>query len=88
MVTANQAAINIACQGWGLTRVLSYQVASRVGAGELDIVLQDFEPPALPIHVVYQKTNRIPAKVRTFVDFLVERLKRDEALLPTAKGMT
>lgn len=88
VVTANQAAINIACQGWGLTRVLSYQVASRVSAGELDIVLQDFEPPALPIHVVYPNTHRIPAKVRTFVDFLVERLERDVALRPAAKGAT
>ena len=68
--------------------MLSYQVASRVSAGELDIVLQDFEPPALPIHVVYQNTHRIPAKVRTFVDFLVERLERDEALRPAAKGAT
>ena len=88
VVTANQAAINIACQGWGLTRVLSYQVASRVAAGELEIVLRDFEPPALPIHVVYQKSNRVPAKVRTFVDFLVERLQRDETLKPAARAST
>ncbi|MEZ1318270.1 LysR substrate-binding domain-containing protein [Pseudomonas fluorescens] len=88
VVTANQAAINIASRGWGLTRVLSYQVASRVGAGELELVLEDFEPPALPIHVVYQKSNRVAAKVRTFVDFLVERLERDEALIPSAQGPT
>ncbi|CAI8762190.1 HTH-type transcriptional regulator DmlR [Pseudomonas sp. IT-P12] len=88
VVTANQAAINIASRGWGLTRVLSYQVASRVGAGELELVLEDYEPPALPIHVVYQKSNRVAAKVRTFVDFLVERLERDEALIPSAQGPT
>ncbi|MBC8999401.1 MULTISPECIES: LysR family transcriptional regulator [unclassified Pseudomonas] len=86
VVTANQAAINIACLGWGVTRVLSYQVASQVAAGELEVVLQDFEPPALPIQVVYLKSNRVPAKIRTFVDFLTERLGRDTALRPTMKS--
>jgi DNA-binding transcriptional LysR family regulator len=80
VVTANQAAINIASLGWGITRVLSYQVASQVAAGTLELVLQDFEPPALPIQVVYQKSNLLPAKVRTFVDFLTERLGDDAAL--------
>ncbi|WP_350646792.1 LysR family transcriptional regulator [Pseudomonas sp. HY13-MNA-CIBAN-0226] len=86
VVTANQAAINIACLGWGVTRVLSYQVASQVAAGELEVVLQDFEPPALPIQVVYLKSNRVPAKIRTFVDFLTERLGCDAALRPPRKS--
>lgn len=86
VVTANQAAINIACLGWGVTRVLSYQVASQVAAGELEVVLQDFEPPALPIQVVYLKSNRVPAKIRTFVDFLTERLGCDAALRPARKS--
>lgn len=82
VVTANQAAINIAALGWGITRVLSYQVASLVAAGTLERVLRDYEPPALPIQVVYTKSHRIPAKVRTFVDFLTERLGNDPALRP------
>ncbi|HWH89451.1 MAG TPA: LysR family transcriptional regulator [Pseudomonas sp.] len=80
VVTANQAAINIASTGWGITRVLSYQVASQVAAGELELVLQAFEPPALPVQVVYLKHPRVPAKVRTFVDFLSERLQHNAAL--------
>ncbi|MCK1786335.1 LysR family transcriptional regulator, partial [Pseudomonas sp. TNT11] len=39
VVTANNAAINLARIGWGMTRVLSYQVAAAVAAGELEIVL-------------------------------------------------
>jgi len=88
VVTANQAAINIASQGWGVTRALSYQVASQVAAGALEIVLQDYEPPALPIQVVYQKSNRVPAKVRTFVEFLTERLGSDTALKAGIEGTT
>ncbi|WP_223503829.1 LysR family transcriptional regulator [Pseudomonas sp. GL-RE-29] len=86
VVTANQAAINIACLGWGITRVLSYQVAGHVADGGLEVVLQAFEPPALPIQVVYQKNQRVPAKVRTFVDFLAERLAQDTALKPAVKS--
>ncbi|AZE84730.1 Transcriptional regulator, LysR family [Pseudomonas orientalis] len=82
IVTANNAAINLARLGWGMTRVLSYQVAAAVAAGELEIVLQDFEPAALPIRVVFQSNGRVPAKVSTFVDFLAERLGRDVALKP------
>jgi DNA-binding transcriptional LysR family regulator len=85
VVTANNAAINLARLGWGVTRVLSYQVASDVRAGALEIILQDFEPPALPIHVVFQNSARVPAKVNTFVDFLVSRLGQDAALNPSMK---
>jgi DNA-binding transcriptional LysR family regulator len=83
VVTANNAAINLVRLGWGVTRVLSYQVASDVRAGALEIILQDFEPPALPIHVVFQNSARVPAKVNTFVDFLVSRLGQDAALNPS-----
>ena len=86
VVTANQAAINAACLGWGLTRVLSYQVAGKVAAGELEIVLEQFELPPLPIHVVYQGGRKVPAKVRTFVDFCAERLGQNLALNPSRRA--
>jgi DNA-binding transcriptional LysR family regulator len=85
VVTANNAAINLARLGWGVTRVLSFQVASDVRAGALEIILQDFEPPALPIHVVFQNSARVPAKINTFVDFLVSRLGQDAALNSSIK---
>ncbi|MDY0831294.1 LysR family transcriptional regulator [Pseudomonas sp. SED1] len=85
VVTANNAAINLARLGWGVTRVLSYQVASDVRAGALEIILQDFEPPALPIQVVFQNSARVPAKINTVVDFLVSRLGQDAALNPAIK---
>ncbi|MCW1247266.1 LysR substrate-binding domain-containing protein, partial [Pseudomonas sp. SAICEU22] len=80
VVTANQAAIGAACQGLGMTRVLSYQVASNIDAGELEIVLADFELPPLPIHVVYQGGRNAPARVRSFVDFMVNALREHPAL--------
>lgn len=80
MVSSNQAAINAARMGWGLTRVLSYQVAELVAKGELEIILADYETEALPVHVLYQGNKRISAKVRTFVDFCTRRFQQDPAL--------
>lgn len=79
-VTANQAAITAAGLGLGFTRVLSYQSASKVAAGELEIVLADFEMPPLPIHVLYQGGHKAATRVRSFVDFTVKALREHLAL--------
>ncbi|MBV4472673.1 MULTISPECIES: LysR family transcriptional regulator [Pseudomonas] len=84
VVTANQAAISAACLGLGLTRVLSYQVASKVACGALEIVLAEYELPPLPIHVVYQGGRKAPARVRSFVDYAVKALREHPALKDAA----
>ncbi|MGO8909400.1 MAG: LysR family transcriptional regulator [Bradyrhizobium sp.] len=66
------AAIQYAAQDGGLTRVLAYQAAEAIKAGPLKIVLAKFEPPALPIHIVYPTSRLLSAKVRTFIDLVVE----------------
>src|ERR1700674_4853992 len=66
------AAIQYAAEGGGLTRVLAYQAAEAIKAGRLKIVLAKFEPPALPIHIVYPTSRLLSAKVRTFIDLVVE----------------
>jgi DNA-binding transcriptional LysR family regulator len=66
------AAILHAEQGGGLTRVLAYQAAGAIEAGRLKIVLEKFEEPSLPIHIVYPTSRLLSAKVRTFVDLVVE----------------
>jgi DNA-binding transcriptional LysR family regulator len=66
------AAIGYAEDGGGLTRVLAYQAAASLRAGRLKIVLSKFEPPPLPIHIVYPTSRLLSAKVRTFVDLVTE----------------
>ncbi|HLX16300.1 MAG TPA: LysR family transcriptional regulator [Bradyrhizobium sp.] len=66
------AAIQYAAQRGGLTRVLAYQAADAIKAGRLKIVLGKFEPPPLPIHIVYPTSRLLSAKVRSFVDLVVE----------------
>ena len=45
--------------------------------GGLKIVLQKFEQPPLPIHIVYPTSRLLSAKVRAFIDLVVERSKWD-----------
>ncbi len=66
------AALGHAELGGGLTMVLAYQAMEAVRAGRLKVVLSKFEPPPLPIHLVYPTTRLLSAKVRAFVDLTVE----------------
>jgi DNA-binding transcriptional LysR family regulator len=62
--------------GRGLARLLSYQVASDIGAGTLVSVLEAYEPEPLPVQLVTPSPHVAP-KVRAFLDTasaLLERL--------------
>jgi DNA-binding transcriptional LysR family regulator len=66
------AAVQYAEQGGGLTRVLAYQAADAIRRGALKVVLQKFEQPPLPIHIVYPTSRLLSAKVRSFIDLVTE----------------
>ena len=79
IVNSNGVAIAVAVAGRGLARVLSYQIAPELRAGKLQVVLAAFEPPPIPISIVYAEGRRAAAKVRAFVDFAVARLRADRS---------
>lgn len=79
-VTSNDSAIAAACAGMGITRILSYQVAAQLAAGELQVVLGGYEPPPLPIHVLHREERGGAAKVRAFVEFISVALRQDSTL--------
>lgn len=83
-VTGTDVAIAAARAGHGLARPISYQVEDDVRAGRLRLVLEDFEPPPLPVQLVYPEGRQAAAKVRAFVQFAAERLRAQEALQPSA----
>jgi DNA-binding transcriptional LysR family regulator len=66
------AAIQYAEQGGGLTRVLAYQAAEAIRRGRLKVMLQKFEQPPLPIHIVYPTSRLLSAKVRAFIDLVIK----------------
>lgn len=69
------AGLALARSGWGLTRVLSYQIGPDLQTGELQTVLEAFEPARLPVHLVHQQGRRVTAKLRCFLDFARDRLR-------------
>jgi DNA-binding transcriptional LysR family regulator len=71
------AAIQYAEQGGGLADVMAYQAADAIKGRRLRIVLAKFQPPALPIHIVYPTSRLLSAKVRTFIDLVVETSEWD-----------
>jgi DNA-binding transcriptional LysR family regulator len=75
VVNTVEVALAAAVSGRGITRVLSYQVDGELRAGRLRIVLPEYEPPPLPVHVVHAGGKRPSAKVRSFVDLTVVRLR-------------
>jgi DNA-binding transcriptional LysR family regulator len=81
MVTStNDSAVSAVAGGFGLTRLLSYQVAEHLRRGELKTVLSDFEPPPLPIHLVHREGRQASQRVRAFLDLAIERLRQDATL--------
>jgi DNA-binding transcriptional LysR family regulator len=74
-VNTIDAAIDAGLCGMGLIRVNSYQVVDYVRSGRLAVVLEDFAPASRPVHLVYDKQNRLPLKLRAFVDFVVPHLR-------------
>ena len=79
VVSSNQAAIDCAVAGFGITRAMSYQVQPQLLSGALQVLLDAFEPAPVPMHLVCREGRRASAKVRGFVDFAVERLRTELA---------
>ncbi len=69
---SSDAAIQYAVDGGGLTRVLAYQAAAALKAGKVKVVLEKFEQPPQPIHIVYPTSRLLSAKVRAFIDLVNE----------------
>lgn len=75
ITTTADTAIAAALTGFGLTNVLAYKVADHLREGRLRSVLSDFEPPALPVHVLHREGRHASQKARKFIDLAVERLR-------------
>lgn len=79
-VNTNDGAIEAAKGGFGLARLISYQIASELAAGKIKTVLSAYEEAPLPVHVIHREGRQGSAKVRSFVDLAVEKLRADKAL--------
>jgi DNA-binding transcriptional LysR family regulator len=74
-VNLAEASIRSALTGIGITCALSYQVSEQLKSGALVRLLGAFEPPPLPVHLVYPAANARTAKTRAFVELAAPRLR-------------
>lgn len=65
------ALIQAALSGFGISRLPDFIAADALADGGLVRVLDGWEPPALPINIVYPATRHLPYRLRALIDFLV-----------------
>jgi len=75
IVSNIESACDAARAGIGITEAFSYYVAGSIKSGELTPLLQEFQPPPLPVSFVYSPNRFLPAKLRAFLDFTLPRLR-------------
>jgi DNA-binding transcriptional LysR family regulator len=74
-VNTVQAALDAAVAGGGLVRVLCYQSVQLEAEGKLRRVLTGYEPPPIPVQLVYPAGRHLPLKTRLFIDRAVAALR-------------
>ncbi len=80
MTTSHDAATSAALAGFGLTRLLSFEVEDYLRDGRLTAVLSEFDPTPLPVHLLHREGRYASAKTRAFLDLAIERLRANPAL--------
>jgi DNA-binding transcriptional LysR family regulator len=76
-VSSIEGALAAVSKGFGITRLMSYQVAPYLSTGQLKTILTEYEPPPLPIHVLHNEGRYSSIKVRTFIDHVVAKFRTD-----------
>lgn len=62
--------------GLGIAQFPRYRVVDALLGGTLLELLPDSPPPSLPVHVLYASQRQMPARLRVFVDWLVELMAK------------
>jgi DNA-binding transcriptional LysR family regulator len=67
-----------ALRGMGILVQPSYIVYDDIVAGRLVPVLEDWDLPRLQINIAYPSRKHLSAKVRSFIDFMVEEFEKND----------
>jgi DNA-binding transcriptional LysR family regulator len=74
------AAVMAAVDRVGITQLLSYQAAPEVLSGSLQRILAAFEPESIPVNLLHVERKGTSMKIRSFVEFVTETLRRNAHL--------
>jgi DNA-binding transcriptional LysR family regulator len=56
----------------GIAMLPTWLLGPEIEDGRVAVLLDDYYPPALPIHIVYPETRWLSLRARSFIDFLTE----------------
>ncbi|WP_058034964.1 substrate binding domain-containing protein, partial [Burkholderia pseudomallei] len=78
VVVANNTEMlrQFAMLGMGVAILPSYLIGSDIARGKLVRLLSDYRLPQVEINIAYPSRRHLPAKVRTFIDHLVEHFSQ------------
>ena len=80
VLNSNDAIISAVKDGFGITRLISYQAAPQIAEGSLKIILKKYEPKPMPINIVHREGGHSSAKIRSFIDLVTNNLQNHAAL--------
>ncbi len=75
VVNTVDGALAAAEAGLGIANLLSHQLADALGAGRLIALLADEQPPALPVHLLFEPSRAGLPAVRAFVEAMKGRAR-------------
>ncbi|WPP01765.1 LysR family transcriptional regulator [Pseudomonas sp. HR96] len=70
-----EVALNWALEGYGVLLRAEWDIARYVRSGRLKLLLENLSPARADVYAVYPQTAHLSIRVRSLIDFLVERFK-------------
>lgn len=67
--------VSMVKHGIGITRLPLFSCEKEIQNGEVEIILDDYDKLEIGVYAVFPHRQYLTAKVRAFVDFLVEKFE-------------
>jgi DNA-binding transcriptional LysR family regulator len=87
-VTDSGTKLGACLAGFGVAQVIDLGLDDHFKSGNLINLFPDWSDERFPLYVYYPSRSHVPAKVRTFIDFIVASLGNESAKAPARKPRT
>jgi DNA-binding transcriptional LysR family regulator len=87
-VTDSGTKLGACLAGFGVAQVIDLGLEHHFKHGDLITLFPDWSDERFPLYVYYPSRNHVPAKVRTFIDFIVASLGRETGTRSARKPRT
>jgi len=77
-VSSADACNEAVARGLGIGLAQMWQVRPLLDQGRVELILTEFEPPPVPVSVIWPAGGALPARTRLLIDFLVARLSMEQ----------